>query len=72
MPGEALIVTTAAAEVWRTADQLIRRYGDEAADIATLRAIGLGADRYSRHWFDVARAIREFWRCSHWQEETVN
>jgi hypothetical protein len=64
-------VTVAAAEVWRTADQLIRRYGDEAADIATLRAIGLGTDRYSRHWFNVARAIREFWSRSHWQE-TVN
>jgi len=61
-----------AADVWKTADQLMRRYGDEAADIATLRAISLSADRYARFWFEVARAIRDLCRRSHWQGESVN
>jgi hypothetical protein len=65
-------VGIAAAEVWKTADQLLRRYGKEAEDIATLRAIALAEDRASRHWFNVARAIRDFCRRSQWQGETVN
>jgi len=72
-PYQSLIrLSSRTADIWKTADQLISRYGSEAADIATLRAIGLGADRYSRYWFDVARAIRDFFRHTHVKGETVN